>query len=207
MLTFLLQGLLLGATAAAQPGPLQAFLLSQTIKNGARRTLPATFAPLISDGPILIIVLLVLTQTPGWFLNGLRIVGGLFLLYLAWGAYRTYRTAAGELPPAPESSSQGVIKAALMNLLSPNPWIFWTTIAGPILIAGWRESPANGLGFLLGFYVALCGGFMAFVALFALTRRLDPRIGRALSLISAVALALFGLYQLWQGIATLAAGA
>ncbi len=207
MLAYLLQGLLLGTTAAAQPGPLQAFLLSQTIKNGARKTLPAAFAPLISDGPILIIVLLVLTQTPGWFLNGLRIAGGMFLLYLAWGAYRSYRTAAGELPAPPETSGRSVIKAALMNLLSPNPWIFWTTIAGPILIAGWRESPASGLGFLLGFYVALCGGFMAFIALFALTKRLDPRVEKALSLFSAVALALFGLYQLWQGLATLAAGA
>lgn len=206
MFAYLFQGLILGATAAAQPGPFQAYLLSQTIKNGGRRTLPAAFAPLISDGPIIVLVLLVLTQTPAWFLTALQIAGGVFLLYMAWGAYRSYRTAVGDLPPAPEAGSQDMLKAALMNMLSPNPWIFWATIAGPILIKGWREAPANGLAFLLGFYVTLVGGFMAFIGLFSLTRRLDPRVGRALSLISAVALALFGLYQLWQGIAALATG-
>jgi len=35
--------------AAAQPGPLQAFLLSRVVSAGWKQTLPAAFAPLISD--------------------------------------------------------------------------------------------------------------------------------------------------------------
>lgn len=200
MLPFLTQGLLLGATAAAQPGPFQAYLLSQVLRNGPRRTLPAAFAPLISDGPIIILTLLVLTRLPAWALDGLRVAGGLFLIYLAWGAYRSFRTMSVAAPLPPEASSRGVLKAAAMNLLSPNPWIFWATIGGPILIAAWEEAPASGLAYLIGFYVALIGGIVAFIGLFGATGRLDPRISHALSGVSAVALLFFGLFQLGSGL-------
>ena len=203
MFAYLMKGLLLGGWAASQPGPLQAFLLSQTLKNGWRRTIWAAFAPLISDGPILVLVLLILTQMPDWFLTLLRIGGGFFLLYLAWGAYRAFQTTTADVLPESESTQQGVLKAALMNFLSPNPYIFWGTIAGPILLDAWRETAVNGLAFFFGFYGALIGGFMAFVLLFASAKQLDARLNRILSGISAVALFLFGLYQLWQGLASL----
>jgi len=196
---YLTQGLILGGMAAAQPGPFQAYLLSQTLKNGWRRTMWAAFAPLLSDGPIVVLVLLILTQTPVWFLAFLRIAGGIFLLYLAWGAYGAFKTAVfSQL--APEKSKQTILEAALMNALSPNPYIFWATVAGPILIQGWRESPSLGISFILGFYGTLIGGFLAFVALFAIARRLDTRLNRILSGVSALALFGFGMYQLLIGI-------
>ncbi len=203
MFVYLTRGLVLGFSAAAQPGPFQAYLLSQTITNGWRRTLLATFAPLLSDGPIILLVLLVLTRTPDWFLNGMQILGGLFLLYLAWGAYRSFQNTVLLDATTVQSTNQSIFKAALMNGLSPNPYIFWGTIGGPMLIAGWRQSPTHGLGFMLGFYVMLIGGFMAFVALFAIAKNLDPRVSRGLSLASALALLGFGLYQLWLGVGSL----
>lgn len=200
MFAYLMRGLVLGFSAAAQPGPFQAYLLSQTISHGWRHTLLATFAPLLSDGPIILLVLLVLTRTPDWFLNGMQLLGGLFLLYLAWGAYGTYKNPIA-LETAPvKATNQSIVKAALMNGLSPNPYIFWGTIGGPLLIAGWRQSPTHGLSFMVGFYIMLIGGFMGFVALFAIAKNLDPRVSRLLSLASALALLLFGFYQLWLGI-------
>ena len=207
MLPYLLQGLVLGATAAVQPGPFQAFLLSLVARHGWRRALPATLAPLISDPPIVAVVLLVLTRLPEPFLAGLRVVGGLFLLYLAWWAWRAFRATrsneglASDAPPG--STLSAVLKASLMNALSPSPYIFWATITGPILIAGWRESPALGLAFLLGFYVALIGGMALFVLVAGLTGRIDPRLNRGLGLLSAVALLAFGLYQLITGLGAL----
>ncbi len=201
LLVYLMQGLVLGFSAAAQPGPFQAYLLSQTIRQGWRRTLSAAFAPLISDGPIILLVLLVLTRTPDWFLDLMRVLGGLFLLYLAWGAYQAFRQAEELVVAEGETAvSPNVFKAALMNALSPNPYIFWGTIGGPILITAWRQAPALGVSFLAGFYGTLIGGFMAFIALFAIAKNLDPRLGRVLSAVSALALLLFGLYQLWSGL-------
>ena len=68
-----------------QPGPFQAFLLSLVARYGWRRAMPAVLAPLVSDPPIVAIVLLVLTRLPEQFLAALRVAGGLFLLFLAWG--------------------------------------------------------------------------------------------------------------------------
>ena len=206
LLAYLSQGLVLGGAAAAQPGPFQAYLLAQTLKNGWRSTMWAAFAPLLSDGPIVAVVLLVLTQTPAQLLTLLRLGGGIFLLYLAWGAYRGMadtKTADATHPPAPETTRRSIAKAALMNALSPNPWIFWATIAGPILIEGWRQGPGVGVSFVVGFYGTLIGGFLGFVALFATVGRLDKRLSRVLSAISALALAGFGLYQLWLGLSAI----
>ena len=200
MLAYLIQGLILGATAAMQPGPLQAYLLSLTTRYGWQRALPATFAPLISDGPILILVFLVLTSMPPLVLHALQVAGGLFLIYLAYGAFKNFRTATSMEPGDEDPEGHIVLKAALINFLSPNPYIFWATIAGPIFISGWQEAPRFGIGFLVAFYVAIIGGFMAFVALFAITGKLDERLNRALNGLAAVALLIFGLYHLGRGI-------
>jgi len=106
-------------------------------------------------------------------------------------------------PQTLEPTNQSLFGAAMMNLLSPNPYIFWATIAGPIFIAGWRQAPMNGLSFAVGFYLTLVGGFIAFITLFALTRQLDVRVTRSLSGLSALALLIFALYQLWQGFSNL----
>jgi threonine/homoserine/homoserine lactone efflux protein len=199
MLIYFSQGLVLGGAAAAQPGPFQAYLLSQTVQNGWRGTLWAAFAPLLSDGPIIFLVLFVLTRLPDSFLVGLQIVGGFFLLFLASRAFLALRRPSFGAEAPMETKRFNIFEAALMNALGPGPYIFWATIAGPILLTSWRQSVDWGLSFLIGFYGALIGGFMGFVFLFAAAKRLDPRMNRMLAVGSAVALLSFGLYQLWQG--------
>lgn len=200
MFLYLLQGLGYGGAAAAQPGPFQAYLLSQTLKNGLRSTLVAALAPLMSDGPIVLLVLLVLTQVPDWFVSLLRFGGGFFLLFLAYRAYRAARVMADTAASLPTTQKrQSIREAALMNMLSPNAYLFWSTIAGPIFLEGWRQAPSHGLAFMLGFYGALIGGFMSFVVLFGVLGQASPRLNRVLGTVSAVALFGFGLYQIWLG--------
>jgi threonine/homoserine/homoserine lactone efflux protein len=199
------RGFVLGLPAAAQPGPFQAYLLAQTMKNGWRRTLPAALAPLLSDGPIILLVVLLLTQLPPAFLRALQVAGALFLLYLAWRALQTFRRTdfASAAPTA--AAQQSVLEAALMNLLNPNPYIYWATVTGPLLVGAWRLSPGHGLSFLFGFYGTLIGGFVLFIVLFGGARQFGPRVSRALTLVSAVALFGFGLYQLGLGLGLLVA--
>ncbi|MCB8924729.1 MAG: LysE family transporter [Ardenticatenaceae bacterium] len=200
MFLYLLQGLGYGGAAAAQPGPFQAYLLSQTLKNGLRSTLVAALAPLMSDGPIVLLVLLVLTQMPDWFVAALRFGGGFFLLYLAYKAFRSAREMVVTAVTQPTTEKrQSIREAALMNMLSPNAYIFWSTIAGPIFLEGWRQAPTHGLAFMIGFYGALIGGFMGFVVLFGVLGQASPKLNRVLGFVSAVALFGFGLYQIWLG--------
>ena len=87
----------------------------------------------------------------------------------------------------------------MMNALSPGPYIFWGTVTGPILIAGWRETPANGISFLGGFYTAMVGTLIGIIVVFGAARQIGPKVNRILLGISAIALAAFGLHQLWLG--------
>ncbi|MDX1665529.1 MAG: LysE family transporter [Candidatus Promineifilaceae bacterium] len=202
MFIYLTYGLVLGLPAAAQPGPFQAYLLAQTVKNGSRRTLPAALAPLLSDGPIIILVLLVLTQFSSGLLRSIKVAGGLFLIYLALRAARALWRHARELEPANgEGARQSLLEAAVMNFLNPLVYIFWSFSAGPLLAQAWQESAAHGLSFLAGFYGMLVGGLMLFIIFSGVVGRLDARISRALTALSVVALAGFGSLQLWQGIA------
>ena len=202
MLRFV-QGVALGFSAAASPGPFQAFLLAQSLANGALRSLPLALAPLASDGPIIALMLLVLARAPEGFLRALQIAGGLFLLWIARATFRALRVQASPATPAPraERPARGFAKAVAMNALSPGPWIFWSTVSGPILVESWRASPASAASFLAGFYLLLCGGNAALVLLFSGARRLGPRPARALTAASASVLLGFGVWQIARGIA------
>jgi len=200
MWLYLLQGIGYGLAAASQPGPFQTYLISQTFTRGWKRTLPAALAPLVSDGPIILICVLVLSQVPAWMQRILYIAGGLFILYLAYGTYDSWKNFDSRLPSVETGTQQSILKAALMNALSPGPYIFWTLVTGPILLKGWRETPVNGIGFLIGFYVTLISSLAALILIFGTAAKLGPKFNRMLLGISAIALTCFGLYQLWLGI-------
>ncbi len=200
MWLYLLQGVGYGLAAASQPGPFQTYLISQTLTRGWKRTLPAALAPLVSDGPIILICVLVLSQVPVWMQRILYIAGGSFILYLAYGTYNSWKNFDSRLPSIETGTQQSILKAALMNALSPGPYIFWTLVTGPILLKGWRETPVNGIGFLIGFYVTLISSLAALILIFGTAVKLGPKFNRMLLGISAIALTCFGLYQLWLGI-------
>lgn len=190
--------------SAVQPGPFFAYLVSESLTHGWRRTLPAAFAPLLSDGPIIVAVLFVLTRLPSAMLTYLRLAGGLFLLVLAYGAFRSWRTLRPNAPPpAPASHRQTVMRGALVNLLNPGPWLAWSLVLGPLLLNAWRESPVNGVGMLVGFYGVLVLTMGTIIIVFGVARQLGPRLTRALVGLSALALLAFGIFQLvlgWQAL-------
>ena len=200
MLAYLIQGIGYGFAAAVLPGPFQTYLISQTLSKGWRLTLPGALAPLISDGPIIVAVLVVLSQVPLWFQRFLYIAGGLFILYLARSAFLAWRDYDEVGVVKASSGRQSVVRSAIMLALSPGPYIFWSVVTGPILLTGWREAPANGLGFLVSFYATIVLSLSGIIVIFGTARQLGPKVNRALLGVSAIALVCFGLYQLWLGI-------
>ena len=200
MLTFIIQGLGLGFAAGAQPGPFQTYLISQTLSRGWQRTWIAAFAPLVSDGPIVMLVLLVLSQVPDWFQRVLQIVGGLFVLYLAWGAFQSWKRFDPGIEGAPQNGPENLLRAALMNALSPGPYLFWSLVMGPLVIGAWRHNPSEAMLIILSFYIAMIGLNFAVVLIFGQAARFGNQIRKAMLGLSVLALGGFGVYQLWQGI-------
>ncbi len=199
MSLYFIQGITFGFAAAVQPGPFQTYLISQTVSHGWKKTLPAVLAPLISDGPIIALVLLVLSRVPDVVIQLLRLAGGAFVIYLAVGAYNSWRRFKSQTPAA-STGPKTLIQAALVNLLSPSPYLFWSLVGGPLLIAGWRVTPLYSVAMLVGFYALLIGSMAVGVILMGTTGRLGPKFNRALLGISALALLGLGIYQTFLGL-------
>ena len=200
VLFYLLQGATLSLPATLMPGPYQAFLISYALRNGWKRTLPAAFAPLISDGPVITLVLFVLARTPSWFLSTLNMAGGLLILFFAWKISCNIKKPPQDAEPMPEAARKTLLGAVALNILNPSPYIFWSMVAGPILLEGWRHSKSMGISFLSGFYGTFVLSLMLFIIMFGTVGRLNPKLNRVLSIVSAGALVLFGLYELGTGI-------
>lgn len=200
MTLYLMLGIGYGFAAAMQPGPFQTYLLSQTLRNGWQRTLPAVLAPLLSDGPIIALVLFVLSTVPSWWVQLMQLAGGAFVLWLAVGIFRSWRDFDAQ-QRSEQPGRQSVLRATLVNLLSPGPYIYWSLVTGPILLTGWRDAPIKGMGLLLGFYLTMIVSLVGLVLLFGNANKLGSKINRGMLGLSGIALAGFGLYQIGSGLA------
>jgi threonine/homoserine/homoserine lactone efflux protein len=164
--------------------------------------------PLVSDPPVIAACLLALAGLPGGLLRLLSLAGGAFLLWLGGSALRqlwrdpgTGAAAAGAPGEPARARAGGFWSAALVNLLNPNAWIFWSLVGGPILAGALRQGGSSPLAFLGGFYLALSATNAVTVLVFGAVGSLGPRAARALGGLSAVAFLAMGLAQLWQAAA------
>ena len=201
MITYIIQGVTYGFAAGVQPGPLQAYIILQALKNGWRRSLVYALVPLLSDLPIIALVVGVLTAIPQAWVTGLQLAGGAFLLYLAWKALITALTLSQETGEEAVSPSRGLLQAVLINLLNPNPYLFWGLITGPILLTGWKESPMYAIAMLAAFYLVMIVVNAIIILVVSIAHRFNPRLRQGLMIASAAGLGIFGIYQLWMVIA------
>lgn len=198
MVNNILIGISYALSAGLQPGPLQAFFLAKVAEQGWRRTLPAAFAPLISDGPIALVSILLLNILPETFRNLLQLAGGFLLLYFAWNAYRNWREDQVIEFGESESTPKTVFQAALINLLNPNPYLGWSLVMGPAVVAAWAKSPGTAVSLLLAFYITMITTSMVMIYLMGRALLLGPGASKVMNLISALLLVGLGLYFLYQ---------
>lgn len=203
MLALITQGVSLGLTAGMLPGPLQAYIIQTALTFGWRKSLIVALSPLITDAPIIVFILFVLSQFPPDFVRVVQIAGGLFVLWLAWGAWKSLRSGAligAADTGTPVSLRQVLTRAVMMNFLSPGPYVFWGTVNGPLLLGGLRESIWHGLAFLVAFYGAFLGILVGLMLLIDRLRNMSARANRALLAGTALLLTIFGVSLFWRGI-------
>lgn len=182
------------------------FIISRTLTGGWRHALPLACTYLVSDIPIVSAVLLILFNVPDLVRDILHLAGGIFLLYLAWGAFRTFRELNRKQPMQTQSRVQSLFKAVTINLLNPNPYLTWSLVMGPKLIDAWQENPVHGISLLGGFYGTLVLTTAVIILIFGIIRRLGPAVIRILVGVSSIALAGFGIYQIVLGVQNLTGG-
>jgi threonine/homoserine/homoserine lactone efflux protein len=191
---FLLLGAGLGISAALSPGPYQSLVIRESLLGGLRRAAPVTFAPLLADIPIAVVLVFLLGQAPLAFLQAVRYGGAALLLYLAWGLWRELRAgdpvegdAAAKALPA-QSAGRGFMLGMMMLFLSPGSYLYWSSVNGPLLLQALDLGLAHALAFLAGFYAFSIGGLLGIAALIERAGQISPAWQRGMRVASLVLL-------------------
>jgi threonine/homoserine/homoserine lactone efflux protein len=160
--TYLLLGISLGFSAGISPGPLLTLVITRTLAHGLGAGLRVALAPLVTDAPIILLCVLLFTALPTWLEAAVTAAGGLFLIYLGVETFLSARHATLQASPDAQAvASTDLWHGALVNALSPHPWLFWITLGAPTLTRAWQAGPLSAFAFLLGFYALLVGGKIA----------------------------------------------
>jgi len=149
---YVLSAFIFGLTAGLKPGPLGIVVIQQTLEHGLKHGIKASLAPIITDGPIIIVALLVLTQFRdiALFVGILSFAGGLYLLWLSQRIIRIKEINISETLKKPKSLETAI----KVNLLSPNPYLFWFTVGGTYLVLGTQSQSVVFIVVSIGTLVA-----------------------------------------------------
>ena len=198
-------GAVLGLAAGLSPGPLLALVLAQSIRFGTREGLKVAAAPLLTDLPIVVLataLVAVAAGTAGWILGAISLAGAVFVAYLGIESIRTTGVQAGRPDEAPRSWARG----ALVNALSPHPYLFWVAVGAPTLIQAWEEGPLAAAAFLAGFYACLVGSKMLLAVIAGRSGgRLRGGAYRAVMVVLGALLLLFAVRLAVEGLRLLGA--
>ena len=197
-MTELITAFTFGLGAGVAPGPLQTYVVTSTLQRGFGAGWRVAMGPLLTDTPIIVLSVAVLSSVPDAMLNGLAVAGGLVLILLGLWELRSRDAAASEHETT--AGRADLMRGAVVNLLNPHPWIFWLGAGAPLVVSAWRSSPALAAGVLALFYGLLVG-------LKVLTAWLVARGGRRLTeewrsrlvVAGAVLLMVGGAFVVWQG--------
>ena len=199
MFNLLIAGITLGIYAGLVPGPLLVLLISQTLKHGHREGVKVAFSPLITDIPIIIVSLILLSFVAGYnlILGIISIFGGLYIFYLAYESFKTKGLPGDVDIEKPNSLKKGVT----INFLNPSPYLFWITVGGPLIITTYTGNIFSPLVFIVSFYAFLVGSKI--VLAFAAGKSRDLLTGRPYLYIMrtlGVAMVIFALYLIYGGV-------
>jgi len=147
---YILSALIFGLTAGLQPGPLSILVVQQTLERGLFSGIKVSFAPVITDGPIIFAAAVVLTQFKdiSLFIGILSLVGGLYLGLLC---IKTLQVKEVSFSGSSDTSSS-LLTAVKVNFLSPNPYLFWFTVGGTYFALG---ATNEAIAFVLVFLSSL----------------------------------------------------
>jgi hypothetical protein len=168
----LLIGAGMGVVGGMLPNPLQMIALTQVaMGRWGRAIFVLIVPPLVIDAALLVVTLLFFRFIPLGIVHYVAYGGGLLLVWFGSRAlWELRRKSPQEVAGSSTYKFAGVAVAALAEVAAPGTWIYWLTIAGPIL----AEGRAHGFGHIVPFFVGglvgyygaalLSTGFMAWGA-------------------------------------------
>jgi len=155
MTNYLFTGIILGLSAGFAPGPLLTLVVSETLQHDLRAGIKVALAPIITDLPIIVLTLLLLSKISHFqvVLGIISLLGGFFVLYLG---YENMRTKEIDVD-LHDRQSHSLRKGIIVNVLSPYPYLFWMSVGAPTTLKAMNQSLMSAVAFIGSFYVLLVG--------------------------------------------------
>ncbi|MCW5954702.1 MAG: LysE family translocator [Propionibacteriaceae bacterium] len=198
-------GLTMGLAAGLSPGPLLVLVIVQTLRSGLRAGVMTALAPLASDAIVVAVTLLLLSWLPGWVLPAIGVVGGGYVIWIAWETWRAAPQSIGANGTESLRSGAALRRALVVNLASPHPWLTWATVLGPLVLALAKDGLGLAGLFVAGFYLMLVGSKVVLALVVARGRRIAT--GGAylwVMRVSAALLVVLAAFLIWDSITKLA---
>jgi len=195
-------GVGLGIGAGVTPGPLLGLIIAETLRGGWRSGMLVALAPPLADIVVVMLCFLALVRLPEGVLPLLGIGGGFYVLFLAWETFHTVSPPSLLEEAGAVNHRRSLGKGLIVNLLNPHPYIFWLTVAGPLVAQSYQRSAFGAIiAFVCGFYGCLVGSKLLLALLVHGGRtRLQGR-GYQLALrASSGLLVVFGVMLIWGGV-------
>ncbi len=154
-ISYLLTGIMFGLGAGLTPGPLMTLVFTETLKHGTREGIKVSLAPLITDSPIIVISIFLLSELSDidLIIGLISLIGAGYVVYLGYESITFKGVEMDEGKIAPQSIRKGI----LANVFNPNPYIFWVSVGAPIIIKALQINWVCAFGFLFSMYFFLVG--------------------------------------------------
>ncbi len=195
-LPFLLSGFVLGSAGGLTPGPTLTLVIAQTLRYDLKEGLKIAVSPLLTDAPIVAVVIVVLSRVDAApVLGTVSLLGSCFLAYLAFDSFSAKAPRLGR-----HADPRSLKKGFFANLLNPHPYLFWLTIGGPMVLKAASVNAASPVLFIAGHYSCLVG---AKILVAFLVERGRSWLSKGYVYVMrglAVALAVFAIFFLRDGL-------
>ena len=148
----------MGIVGGLMPHPLQMIALTQVaLGRWGHAIFVLIVPPLMVDAALLLLTLFFFHFIPLGIVHYVGYLGGLLLIgFACYSLWVMHRKTQEEVANSAAYTFMGVCIATLAEVAAPGTWVYWLTIAGPILAEGrvhgyWHVVPFFAGG-LLGFY-------------------------------------------------------
>ena len=191
-------GAALGLSLAAPPGPMNAVIAEESVSRGWASGFAAGLGAMTADACFFALALagvVAFVEDAPAVRTAMVGVGGLLMLYYAYGAVRDARSFSD----AEAADGRGFRKAFALALANPYQVTWWLTVGvgllnpGDVSAFGVSLAAANGALTVVGFFAGILLWISVFPAALRLAGDRVDALGTAVAYASAAVLALFGV--------------
>lgn len=188
----------LGVVGGLIPSPLHLIALTQVaLDKWGRAIVILLVPPLIIDGALLVITILFYQLIPLNIAHYAGYVGGAVLIAFACSSlFAKHGKTDEEIAASRKLTYAAISAAAFAELAAPGTWIYWLTIAGPIIAEGKRMGYWTVVPFFVGGLIAYYGAAILSVWLISLGAKLHKRFSQHLFVAANILLLLLGISYL-----------